>query len=260
VIVAPDFLDHPKTQMLVAVSGDRTAPLAVLRLWAYCQQRRSDSFEITGGEYFRAICRWEGEGDKLLDAMKQCGFVHLEGKRVTVHQWAEYNARLIAAWTNGAKGGRPPKRRNQDGTHGLPVVNSTQTRRKPSNNPNETDKSRADLTSGRDKTTTPQTATELGVEIPEALRTPAFSAAWTDYQQHRHEMRKKLTPLATKRLLSQLAGWGSDRAVESLQQSVRNGWTGVFEPKGETKNRANTGRNAGTFNDGKADSYSKAAR
>ena len=237
-IVAPDFLDHPKTQMLVALTGDRTAPLAVLRLWAFCQQRRSEGFDITSGEYFRAICRWDGDGDKLLDMMQQCGFVHVEGKRITVHQWAEYNARLVAAWKNGTKGGRPPKRRNLEETHALAVGTPAGTQQQPSKNPVETDESRAERsrakqTSGRETTTASKTAATLVVEIPETLRTAAFLTAWNDYQVHRHEIRKKLTPLAAKRLLSQLAGWGPERAVEALQQSIRNGWTGVFEPKGE---------------------------
>jgi hypothetical protein len=48
---------------------------------------------------------------------------------IEVHGWAETNARLIANWVNGPKGGRPPN--NPTETHGL-------SQEKPNGNPSKT--------------------------------------------------------------------------------------------------------------------------
>lgn len=39
-IVQPDFPEHWKTRLLVKITGDKSAPLAVIRLWAHCQHSK----------------------------------------------------------------------------------------------------------------------------------------------------------------------------------------------------------------------------
>src|SRR5690625_3787899 len=57
---------------------------------------------------------------------------------------------------------------------------------------------------------------------------------WADFVAHRSEIRKKLTPTATKRLLANLESFGAS-ANDALKTSVANGWTGVFPPKNQTQ-------------------------
>jgi Helix-turn-helix domain len=68
-------------------------------------------------------------------------------------------------------------------------------------------------------------------EIPRSLRTENFLKAWGEWQQHRREIRKKLTPLAARRQLARLEAMGSTRAVAAIEHSIQNGWTGIFESK-----------------------------
>lgn len=101
------------------------------------------------------------------------------------------------------------------------------------------------------------------VEIPVVLNSPEFLKTWSAYLQHRREKRQPLTPTAAVSLLAKLASWGVTIATAALQTSVANGWQGVFEPKENRTNgkpNANTNRNTGTFNDGKATAYANAAR
>lgn len=128
-IVDPDFFDHWKTLLLVESLGDKCAPLYVLRLWAHCQNRRRAEFDNLTDRALKAICRYDGHANKLLAALEDSGFVRRVGESsLEVCGWCEYNAKLIANWDNGAKGGRPKK----------PAGNPRGTQQKPNENPTET--------------------------------------------------------------------------------------------------------------------------
>jgi hypothetical protein len=68
-------------------------------------------------------------------------------------------------------------------------------------------------------------------DIPESLATPDFLNAWGEWRQHRKEIKKKMTPLAAKRLLNKLDAWGPERASSAINHSILNGWTGIYEDK-----------------------------
>jgi len=68
---------------------------------------------------------------------------------------------------------------------------------------------------------------------------PEFKTAWREWEQHRREIRKKLTPTTRKRQLEQLGAMSEADAIQSIRQSVANGWTGLFEPKGKASSKNN---------------------
>jgi len=128
-IVEPDFLDHWKTRMLARLLKDERAPIYVLRLWAHCQQRKTDRFTGWNPDVLASVCRWDSDGSTLWEAMGKT-FIRLEGEEVVVHGWADTNAALISAWTNGRMGGRPKASKS---TQPKPVDN-------PPVNPSKTDR------------------------------------------------------------------------------------------------------------------------
>lgn len=138
-IVDPDFLDHWRTGMVADAIGDPMAPIYILRLWAHCQERKSDTFVIPSAG-LKAQCKCPAKADAFEAALIEAGFIVRNGDSITVVGWAEKNASLIAAWENGSKGGRPKK--NPDKTHGLPSCNPAETHGQPMANPDETDKRR----------------------------------------------------------------------------------------------------------------------
>ena len=71
-------------------------------------------------------------------------------------------------------------------------------------------------------------------EIPEALNTPAFRSAWTDFIDHRKSNRKPLSPKAAELNLKKCLELGHDIACSAIEQTIANGWTGIFEPKAAT--------------------------
>jgi len=68
-------------------------------------------------------------------------------------------------------------------------------------------------------------------EFPEDLNTPEFRATWAEWIAHRTEIKKPMKPLGAKKLLKSLAEGGERKAIESINQSIANGWQGVFEVK-----------------------------
>jgi hypothetical protein len=135
VIVDPDFLDHWRTGMVKDALADELAPLYILRLWAHCQERKSDTFAMpTRG--LKAQCKYHGDAEAFEAALIDAGFVERNGDSLHVIGWAEKNASLLAAWSNGKKGGRPQKepKSNPAETHGKPTGSPAVAQGKPSAN------------------------------------------------------------------------------------------------------------------------------
>jgi biotin operon repressor len=76
----------------------------------------------------------------------------------------------------------------------------------------------------------------LEIPFPVALDVPAFHEAWEEWKQHRKEIKKKLTPTSVKQQFAKLESMGLTRAVAAITHSIENGWIGIFEPNGDTRN------------------------
>jgi Helix-turn-helix domain len=69
-------------------------------------------------------------------------------------------------------------------------------------------------------------------EIPESLRTEAFLSSWELWDQHRKKgsKRKEWTDVARKIQLKHCAGWGPEKAIIAIENSIQSGWQGLFDP------------------------------
>ncbi len=154
-IVQPNFLEHWKTRLLVEITKDPSAPLAVIRLWAHCQHSKRNEFPEMTPAQLASICHWENRKPACHVAMIKTRFVDkLTPKGFAAHQWDEHNAQLIQKWHAGEKGGRPPKSENANelGQNEKPTDNRPITGTKP-------DKTRPDQTKSEliEKTRSDQT-------------------------------------------------------------------------------------------------------
>lgn len=68
-------------------------------------------------------------------------------------------------------------------------------------------------------------------ELPENLNDARFISAWVEWIAYRKEIKKKLTPRSIKLQIKALSSYGISGAIESINQSIQGGWTGLFEPK-----------------------------
>ncbi len=68
------------------------------------------------------------------------------------------------------------------------------------------------------------------VPIPAVLDTPPFRAVWSEWLGARRDKKNPITARAAKMQFKTLVGIGLIRAVAALENSIANGYTGVFEP------------------------------
>lgn len=200
--------------MLIGLlDGDECAPVYVIRLWAHCQNRRQWRFDNVSPEALKALCRFPGHANKLDTSLAASGFIRREADTLTVCGWDDYNASLVASWTNGLKGGRPPKA--DEKPTGLDGLNVGLNVGKPAGSREEK--------KGEEKT-------RLKPPDP-PFASEAFKTAWEEWVQHRHEKGVKLTPLAVKKQWKKLAAMGEARAIAAIEHSIANSYQGIFEPR-----------------------------
>ncbi len=209
-IVDPDFFDHWKTLLLVEnLDGDQAAPIYVLRLWAHCQNRRQCSFDNLSDRALKALCRFPGQANKLVSALSESGFVRRsEDGQTEVVGWDEYNAKLLANWENGAKGGRPKKANN----------NPTETQRKPNDNPPVTHAEPIRVDRSRvDKITLSNTPSR---ELSKHWKDETFRSVWFAWLSHVASAKAPVTDAAEEAMLYKLAGFQTDDATEAVRFST----------------------------------------
>lgn len=95
-------------------------------------------------------------------------------------------------------------------------------------------------------------------EYPEGLRSEAFKKVWKEWEAHRKEIKKPLTPTSRESQLQHLSAMGEAKAIETIQHTIFKGWQGLKEPeKNGTHQRSNaeSNRNLGTANEGRSSQY-----
>jgi len=79
--------------------------------------------------------------------------------------------------------------------------------------------------------------TETETETKEELQTEVlphgdlFANAWCEWKKFRKQKKQALTPLTIKKQLEKLLEKNENEAVAMIQQSILNGWTGIFDLK-----------------------------
>lgn len=72
------------------------------------------------------------------------------------------------------------------------------------------------------------------IEFPANLQTSQFRQAWSEFLNYRKVGKfKLLQPASIKAQLLKLSVMGHDTAIEAINDSIANGWQGIFPPKGQ---------------------------
>ena len=87
----------------------------------------------------------------------------------------------------------------------------------------------------RNERNEPPTPNKVGGLIPENLRGDIFEKLWTEWKQHRREIRKPLTPTSEAKQLKRLSEMGMARAIKAVENTIEKGWQGVREPDPDEK-------------------------
>ena len=134
-IVTADFIEHWKTSMLIQ-NCDCEGVLCILRLWSFCQTRKTDILPASQIEH---IAKWTGQKGTLLKALFELRFIDkIDDATVRMHDFAAVNNQMFSRWENGKKGGRPKTERkpndNRTITEQEPNDNRTITEQEPNDN------------------------------------------------------------------------------------------------------------------------------
>jgi hypothetical protein len=227
----------------------RTAYI-LLVTWADAEGRfLADPVTLKGKLYTRLPWTPDTVEAALLD-MHDVGLIHLynvNGKRYgSVDKFHEHNK--IYRKPNGEPRDEAPSRipAPPEGetrpAPDEPTSNPRVTRVQPEGNPRATHVEVEVKGKGNGSTTTPPTPPRgkarkradfnpANAELPQHVD----PTLWLDFVKHRSELRKRLTPTATQRLLAKLERNPRD-ANTMLRASIENGWQGVFEPKNTRPN------------------------
>jgi len=68
--------------------------------------------------------------------------------------------------------------------------------------------------------------------LPLPFDSPEFRSTWELFEKHRREIRKPLTPTASKLSLEMLARIGEQRALDCIRHTIEKGWQGLREREG----------------------------
>lgn len=66
---------------------------------------------------------------------------------------------------------------------------------------------------------------------PMPFSSDEFKKAWAEWIDYRKEIKKALKPKSIKAQWKQFVLWGEAGCIESIQQSIRSGWQGLFPPR-----------------------------
>ncbi|KPB92858.1 Uncharacterized protein AC503_3728 [Pseudomonas syringae pv. maculicola] len=201
-----------------SVSNDVVAMIVnpdALAIWAYLQTRSSDwkviasylqdRFSIGRDRYWKAMTHLKGLGLLSHEIIREAGTGKMLGKRIIVHyepnlQVSEHSADRI----DGA-----PSIRETD--HYLIKDSSTELSEKEPMVANAPARTKAKTLKFDPLNSKPANVSE---------------SAWADWCQHRKEIRKPLTATTCAKQAKTLAGHPDADAV--INQSISNGWTGLF--------------------------------
>ena len=89
---------------------------------------------------------------------------------------------------------------------------------------------------------------EMVLKLDDLPHSSQFRTSWHEWQEFRKQKRQKLTPASIKKQLTQLSKLNEHDAIASINQSITNGWTGLFDPKSNGANH----RSVGTLNHGRS--------
>ena len=78
------------------------------------------------------------------------------------------------------------------------------------------------------------------VQVKEKLPfdSDSFSEAWSNWIEHRAQLKKKLTPKTKEMQLLTLGAKSEQEAIDMINQSIGNGWTGLFDLKTQNNGKS----------------------
>ena len=71
------------------------------------------------------------------------------------------------------------------------------------------------------------------IELP--FSSNEFREAWSEWEQHRREIKKPLTPTSIRKQLEDLAKMSEAESIAAMHRSIASGWQGIFAASSKAK-------------------------
>lgn len=165
-------------------------------------------------EEIAAHIEWDGDEHELIDELVKAGWLdECEDHRLVVHDWPDHAPNFI-------KGGIS-SRNEQFAVARSPKQQGLFKHAAESEKPEPDKADQAPRFKPED------------ADLPAPLDTPAFRAKWIEWHAYRREQRHaKWKAKTCAAALNRLSGLGEAAAMKAIDQSISNGWQGLFPEKG----------------------------
>ena len=88
----------------------------------------------------------------------------------------------------------------------------------------------------------PKKADSVSVSDSEFFKNAELNSAFLDFIEHRKQLKKPMTELATTKAVNKLNKFGTEDAIKMIENSIEGGWSGLFELKQEQKKKTEDSR------------------
>jgi uncharacterized protein YdaU (DUF1376 family) len=78
-----------------------------------------------------------------------------------------------------------------------------------------------------------------GFVIPEKLDTPEFIESFNEFIKYRKKIKKPLSDMSAKKQIKKLSEFSVNDAIKMIDQTIANGWQGIFEVKDGSNRQGN---------------------
>jgi len=222
-----DALDHPKTLDFAARLGVElpTAIGHLELLWAFTGKKapQGDIGKWPDGAIARA-CYWMGRPEVFLLALRESGFIEADDvHRLIIHDWQDHATGWVRAKLKKL---------------GLSFVTSLEPSSEPTREPTIEPSSEGTIERSRKPSIQAKRSEAKGSEAKSSAREGAHCdpppgldiESWDRWLDYRSKIRRPLKPVSIPAAQRELAAFGADQAAV-VQQSIANGWQGLFEVK-----------------------------
>jgi hypothetical protein len=232
--MAHSSLRHNRKLKKLATALAISRPLAVgllEHLWWTVYETKSIGpdglLEGWSAEDVASSAEWDREPDLFIEELQNAGFLELTDGSFVVHHLADWAPDYVrkrwtragwvydkaaSVWTRPANGGQ----RRTTADNGRLRNEKKRNAKKPRSPPTPPGEEVWALACKHMKT--------------DVLKTAEFRAVWEEWDGYRRGKGKKFTAPTVKRQIPRLEGFGHAGAIASLENSMTNGWQGIFEP------------------------------
>lgn len=214
-------------------------PLAVGLLqhlwWQAYETEAIGSDGVLGGwtvDDIASAASWDREGAPFVETLCNVGFLDQSGDGTfSIHDYARWAPDYVKRRWRRAADRSPTGHRPDVGR----LPNPTQ--------PNQT--------KPKSKGSTPSPGREVRAEFwtlaqshfkSNVLDSADFQKAWIGWCEYRIGEGKRLTKPTVQRQIARLEKWGHNTAIASIEQSIEQGWVGLFELKENARAKSRIGR------------------